>query len=292
MQAPDAPSREPTGRAPRPFSHPVASVVVPAYNEEAAIGDCLDSLLVQSLEALEIIVVDDGSTDQTAAIARSRGVEVLTVPHGGPAVAKNAGAARATGDVLVFVDADHILEPSCVERLCAPILAGVAVGTFTRDIKVANPENRWADCWTRNRGAARGEHFARALPDEWENFRAIGRRAFLDVGGYDDVGYGEDMTLAPKLGALAQVVAGAEMLHRHPDTLREVWQNARWVGRGPAVRTAHTTRRFLPSTSLKRGIRGARQLRRPCFLLFAFVYDWGVLSAYWETRLGRRVHAK
>ena len=240
------------------FPTPVATVVVPAYNEESAIADCLDSLLAQSLEALEIIVVDDGSTDRTAAIARSRGVDVMTVPHGGPAAAKNAGAARATGQVLVFVDADHILERSCIERLCAPILAGVSVGTFTRDIKVANPGNAWADCWTLNRGAAPGEHFARPLPDQWENFRAVGRRAFLDVGGYDDVGYGEDMTLAPKLGALAQVVPGAEMLHRHPDTLREVWQNARWVGRGPAVRTAHTSRRFLPRTSLRRGLRGAR----------------------------------
>jgi glycosyltransferase involved in cell wall biosynthesis len=283
---------EPDDGSRQPVRHPVASVVIPAFNEEAALPDCLDSLLAQSLEALEIIVVDDGSTDRTAAVARSRGVVVMSVPHGGPAAAKNAGAARATGDVLVFIDADHILERSCIERLVAPIVTGVSVGTFTRDIRVANPENPWADCWTANRGAKRGEHFPRLLPDQWENFRAVGRRAFLDVGGFDDVGYGEDMTLAPKLGALADVVPGAEMLHRHPDTLREVWQNARWVGRGPAVRTAHTTRRFLPQVSLKRGLRGARRLRRPRFLVFAFVYDFGVLSAYWETRLGRRFHAK
>ena len=192
----------------------------------------------------------------------------------------------------MFVDADMRLEPPCVERLCAPITAGTTIGTFSASMRVANPENAWADCWTHHRGARRGEHFGRALPDEWANFRAVSREAFLAVGGYDDVGYGEDMTLAPKLCALAIVVPDAEMWHHHPDTLREIWQNARWLGRGPAVRSGSPTRRLNPWRSLKRGLRGARRLHRPRYVVFALVYDFGVLSAYWESRLGRRFHAK
>jgi glycosyltransferase involved in cell wall biosynthesis len=269
-----------------------ASVVIPAYDEAHAIGDCLDSLRTQSIDDFEVIVVDDGSTDDTAAIARARGARVVSVAHGGPARAKNTGASVARGDVLVFVDADHSLGPRCLERLCAPILAGTSVGTFTADIMVANPGNRWARCWTFNRGARPGHHFPRELPAQWENFRAVRRVDFVRVGGYDDVGYGEDMTLAPKLGALADVVPGAEMLHRHPDTLREVWRNARWVGRGPIMATPATTRRYLPDRSLRRGLAGSRELGTLDFVVFAFVYDLGILLGYWEARLGRRKHAK
>ena len=269
-----------------------ATVVIPAYNEARAIGDCLDSLRAQTIDDFEVVVVDDGSSDATAAVARARGVRVLTVTHGGPARAKNAGAAVARGDVLVFVDADHVLAPQCLELLCAPILAGTSVGTYTADIMVANPENRWERCWTRNRGARPGHHFPRRLPPRWENFRAVRRDAFQRVGGYDDIGYGEDMTLAPKLGDLADVVPGAAMLHRHPDTLLEVWQNARWVGRGPTMATAATPRRFLPDRSLRRGLRGARELGTFDYLVFAFVYDLGIQLGYWERRLGRRAHAK
>jgi glycosyltransferase involved in cell wall biosynthesis len=269
------------------------SVVVPAFNEEAAIGACLDSLLAQTVDALEIIVVDDGSTDRTVETSLSRGVRVRSVPHAGPALAKNTGVVDAVGRAVAFVDADLILDPKCIELLCAPILAGTAVGTFTKDIVVANPDNAWADCWTRNRRAARGEHFPAGMPERWDNFRAVDRAAFRAVGGYDDVGYGEDMTLAPKLHASATAVPGALMRHRHPDSLREIWGNARWVGRGVRIRELPgVARRYSPWRSLRRGVAGARALGRPRYVLFALVYDLGVLSSYIETRLGRRLHAK
>jgi glycosyltransferase involved in cell wall biosynthesis len=272
---------------------PDVSVVVPAYNEERVIASCLDSLLAQTRDRLEIIVVDDGSTDRTAAIADSRGVRVVRVPHRGPALAKNVGAAEARGDVVVFFDADLVAEPDAIERLCGPILAGATVGTFTRDISVANPENPWADCWTLNRGATPGNHFKREPPDSWANFRAVAREPFLRVGGYDDVGYGEDMTLAPKLQTLADAVPGVRFRHHNPDSLAEVWHNSRWIGRGPALRAdPRAVRRYMPWRSLRRGVAGARKIHRLRYVVFAFVYDFGVLSSYCAARLGRRRHAK
>jgi len=272
---------------------PRVSVVVPAYNEEQVIGRCLDSLVAQTIDALEIIVVDDGSDDRTPVIAGSRGVSVLRVPHGGPALAKNLGAAEARGDVVVFVDADLVAEPNALERLTRPILAGATVGTFTRDISVANPENPWADCWTLNRGANAGEHFKTLPPPRWANFRAVAREPFLEAGGYDDVGYGEDMTLAPKLRTLADAVPGARFRHHHPDSLGEVWENARWIGRGPALRSdPRAIRQYLPWRSVRRGITGARTLHRPRYLAFALVYDLGILSSYCASRLGGRRHSK
>ncbi|HXX91236.1 MAG TPA: glycosyltransferase [Acidimicrobiales bacterium] len=280
--------------APMAMRPPLVSAIVPAYNEEAVIADCLDSLLAQSLDELEIIVADDGSTDATASVAASRGVRVLHLPHGGPARAKNAAAAAATGAVLAFIDADLSLDPKCLERLCAPVLQGTALGTFTKDISVSNPDDPWAACWTLNRRADPGQHFPPGMPDRWANFRAVSRLTFVAAGGYDDVGYGEDMTLSPKLGgALADAVPGAAMAHHHPDSLREVWGNARWVGRGVAVRQVPgVARRYAPWRSLRRGIRGARRLGLARFLLFAVVYDFGVLSAYAQARVGWGTHAK
>jgi glycosyltransferase involved in cell wall biosynthesis len=282
--------RRVSGTAPRRVR---VSAIVPAYNEEAAICDCLDSLLAQTLDELEILVIDDGSTDATAAKAESRGVRVLSIRHGGPGAAKNIGVATASGEVVAFIDADHVLERDCLELLCRPILSGASAGTYTREIAVANPENPWADCWTLNRRAARGDHFPAGMPDRWQNFRAIRRDVFLAAGGFDDVGYGEDMTLAPKLGLLADAVPGARMRHRHPDSLIEIWENARWVGRGTRIRElSNVVRRYSLPRSLRRGIRGSRVLGRPRYLLFAVVYDFGVLSSYLETRLGRSRHSK
>src|ERR1700733_12299354 len=93
---------------------PTVSVIVPARNEEACLGACLESLVAQTGVKFEIIVVDDGSTDRTREIAKSfaggRGVEPAPLPPGW--VGKNnalvAGAREARGEWLLFTDADTV----------------------------------------------------------------------------------------------------------------------------------------------------------------------------------------
>src|SRR5438128_1082894 len=85
------------------------SFIVPAYNEQALIGRTLDSLnqAARSIgEPYEIVVADDGSTDQTAEIAEARGARVVRVNVRQISAARNAGAREAQGDKLIFVDAD------------------------------------------------------------------------------------------------------------------------------------------------------------------------------------------
>ncbi|MBI2237469.1 MAG: glycosyltransferase [Actinobacteria bacterium] len=260
---------------------PLVSIVVAAYDEERLIARCVDSLLAQTHPALEVIVVDDGSTDRTAEIAEGRAVRVIRVPHRGPARARNAGAGAARGEVVVFVDADLELDEACIERLAAPILRREVVGTFTKDMWVANPEEPWAACWTINRGFPPGHAFPPRFPDTWSNFRAVRRDAFLGVGGYDDVGYGEDMSLASKLGTLAVAVPGARMWHHNPSSLPEIWANAVWIGRGVRIRELdHVWRRYAPWCSLARGVRTARRSGRPRFVPFKLFFDAGVLAGY------------
>src|SRR5436309_4347153 len=86
------------------------SVVIPAYNEESSLGACLDTLNKQTIPA-EIVVVDDGSTDRTSAIAAARGVRVLRTDHRGPAVARNRGAQATSAPILAFLDADMTFAP-------------------------------------------------------------------------------------------------------------------------------------------------------------------------------------
>ena len=101
---------------------PLVSVVVPAYNAARTLPATLDSILGQTVTDLEVIVVDDGSTDDTVAAAGSvqdPRVRVLTQPNGGASSARNAGIRAAQGSWVAFVDSDDVWLPTKLERQLA-----------------------------------------------------------------------------------------------------------------------------------------------------------------------------
>lgn len=91
------------------------SVVIPAYNAEAFLGDAIKSIHAQTLPVLEIIVVDDGSTDRTSSIAASLNTRVIRQANSGASAARNAGIRASTGQWIAFLDADDIWEPEKTE---------------------------------------------------------------------------------------------------------------------------------------------------------------------------------
>ena len=93
------------------------SVIIPAYNAEETIAETLDSVLAQSCKANEVIVIDDGSTDKTAAIAMAHPLapNVISTVNNGAASALNLGITSATGDVLAFLDADDLWSDTKIE---------------------------------------------------------------------------------------------------------------------------------------------------------------------------------
>jgi glycosyltransferase involved in cell wall biosynthesis len=94
------------------------SIIVPVYNNPQDLEDCLSALLNTSGPDSELIVVDDGSTDNTASVGERMGVKLLRLAeNSGVAAARNYGASQARGEILFFVDADVVVARGTVERI-------------------------------------------------------------------------------------------------------------------------------------------------------------------------------
>lgn len=232
------------------------SVIIPIGKNRRYLPNCLDSLKKQEGVALEIISVNDEE-------------------NLGPGVARNQGAKKAKGKILVFVDADMRFESDFVKKLIEPIEAGGVKGTFSSDEYVANWDNIWARCWNYNRGLGR-----RNIPDNLGQapvFRAILKSEFARVGGFDPVGYDDDWTLAKKLGYQAQLAKSAQYYHYNPDNIIEVFYHAKWVAKrnyklgilGGILKLISLTLPF----SLVRALSGSLKWRQPAMLVFCLVYD-------------------
>jgi glycosyltransferase involved in cell wall biosynthesis len=253
------------------------SVVVAAYDEAKHIERCLASLAQQSSLPLEVIVVDDGSRDSTASLAYKCGARVIRTQHRGPAHARNIGAEAARGNVVVFVDADMACAPGFLAAMVAPIEAGHGIGTFPKEIFLGNPESRWARAYCRIRRLGNPRLLPADFPDQWANYKALVREEFLRVGGYEDVGYGEDMTLAPKLGCLAIAAPGARCLHFNPDSPSEIFANARWIGRGYDIgEVAHPWRDNGPWRTARRCLEDLRSGAEATVIPARFIYSLGI----------------
>ena len=120
------------------MSNALVSVLIPCFNAEAYIGAALDSVLAQTYSPIEVIVVDDGSTDGSLGVLdrfRERGVEVIVQDNAGQCAAANRALAQAKGKYIKFFDADDLLHPEMIERQMRA-LAGrsdaIALGEWAR----------------------------------------------------------------------------------------------------------------------------------------------------------------
>ncbi len=130
VTASDRPVAAPIRRTHAGTAHPRVAVVVPAHNEEASLGRCLDALLNQDYPGeLEITVVDNASTDLTTEVARGRGVRVVFEPVRDYCRALIRGFGAARGDIIALTDADTIVPRDWISSLVREYKDGVvAVG--------------------------------------------------------------------------------------------------------------------------------------------------------------------
>ena len=101
---------------------PFVSIIIPMYNMEQYISKCLDSVVNQTYKSIEIIVVNDGSSDSSQQIVREYAsqhpnLKCVTIPNGGVSNARNVGLDACNGDYVQFVDADDFIDSSMIEEL-------------------------------------------------------------------------------------------------------------------------------------------------------------------------------
>ena len=265
---------------------PLVSVIVPAYDEERWIGAALESLLSQDHPHLDIIMVDDGSRDATAEIAGSLGVRVLATNHRGDGAARAAGAEAASGDVLVFCDADEIYAPDFVSTLVAPLADPSVRATFPGGLEWHNPDQGLAPGWLHVRGVPEGGVQTFRTPHAFA--RAVRRTDYVRVGGYPAVGYGSDERFGRLVGP-AVVVDEARWRFTLPTGPAEVFRKARWIGRGPLFEEDRPPLwRLMPPASWLRAARlaGGGRMRAAAVRV---IYDAGLLVGLAERRLRPRV---
>ena len=219
---------------------PDVSVIIPAYNEAAGIAATVRSMAASRYRGrLEIIVVDDGSTDDTAAIARGLGIPdvyVITQPNTGKPGALNRGIAEARSEILVLVDGDTVFEPGTIERLVAP-LSDPEIGAVSGNTKVGN-RGGFIGGW-QHLEYVMGFNLDRRMydmlgimPTVPGAIGAFRRQALRQIGGvsHDTLAEDTDLTMALcrtswRIVYAADAIAWTEA----PASLRQLWQQRyRW----------------------------------------------------------------
>ncbi|MFS8136843.1 MAG: glycosyltransferase [Thermomonas sp.] len=174
------------------------SIIIPAHDEAALIGATLAALrtAVGTLQLeYEILVVDDASTDGTAAIATAHGARALRVAHRQIAATRNAGAAATVGDRLLFVDADTLVDATLLAAAMAAMDRGV-IGGGCR-VRLAGQVR-----WRERVFTAALMHVFRWVKIAPGCFLFCTRAAFDAVGGFDQRWYaGEDVAMSRALAA-------------------------------------------------------------------------------------------
>ena len=114
------------------------SVIVPIHNAARTLDKCVHSIVSQRYKNREIILVDDGSTDQSARLCHvfcqeNKEIGVIHTPHGGASAARNRGLEHSSGDFVMFVDADDTLEPDAIQNLVDAVLGmNMVIGSFNK----------------------------------------------------------------------------------------------------------------------------------------------------------------
>lgn len=180
---------------------PTVSVVIPAHNAADCLGQAIDSVLAQTYADLEIVVVDDGSTDETVCVAESYGQPVLCLrqQRHGVATARNRGIRASSGRYVAFLDADDLWRPEKLEVQLPYLELDPATGLVCSDWALERGGvSVTSSAFSKRAAVASGYLFRRVVRDSFLlTSTVIVRRSCLDEAGYFDESFptSEDMDL-------------------------------------------------------------------------------------------------
>ena len=201
------------------------SVVIPAYNAQDTIAQAVSHSLAQAKGPMEVevVVVDDGSTDDTAEVAESVGARVIRQKNLGPASSRNKGWESTSGNLICFTDADCIPSPGWLENLLdgfTDLQAGAVAGSY----EVANTSS-WLARWVHQEIMERHKRMPPFIRAFGSYNVAIPRHVLQATGGFDPVyrrASGEDNDLSYRIikkGWRIALRPQAKVAHYHPEKL-------------------------------------------------------------------------
>ncbi len=261
----------------------LVSVIVPAKDAASTLPECIDAIRQQQgLEFgkdYELIVVDDGSTDQTAEVARQAGARVISQPNAGPAAARNSGVRSAQGEIVVFTDADCMPAPHWLAEMIRPFqdehVVGVKGAYLTR-------EHSLVARFVQLEYESKYDRMRRQKQIDFiDTYAAAYRRqTFLNNNGFDEIFRRpsvEDQEFSFRLATKGYKLVfqpGAQVYHHHDLNVKEYFERKFGIGYWKAVmlnwlpEKAFSDSHTLPS-------------QRWQILLMGLVLPFALLSLFW-----------
>ncbi|MET1064294.1 MAG: glycosyltransferase family 2 protein [Arthrobacter sp.] len=221
---------------------PAVSIIVPAYNEATVIENCVRSIQLTRYDRYEVILVDDGSVDNTAELMRALAagdprIKVLTQPNAGKGAALNHGIRNSTGEVLMFVDADGIFSRHTVEKMLQGFedeRTGAVCGD-DRPVNLNRVQTRML-AFISHIGTGmvrRALTVIGCLPIVSGNIGAFPRRVLEEIGVFREDTVGEDLELTWRVhqaGYRVVFAPRALVYAESPSTIAALWrQRVRWA---------------------------------------------------------------
>lgn len=219
----------------------MVSVIIPAYNEGVVLHNCVESVMRSHYPRIEVIIVNDGSTDDTAEVMaaiveRHPSVRAIHQENAGKGAALNRGIAEARGDALLFVDADGLFTARTIDWLLVG-LSAPGVGAVCGDDRPANPDRPLTQMLSVMSHVGTGLvrralSLLHCLPIVSGNIGAFRASLVRELGGFREDTIGEDLELTWRVYAAGYRVVfqpRAIVYAESPSTLRGLWrQRVRW----------------------------------------------------------------
>jgi glycosyltransferase involved in cell wall biosynthesis len=172
-------------------AHPIVSIVTPAYNSAAFIGETVESVLRQTWPAFELLIIDDGSTDHTMDVARAAAggdarVKSFSSPHAGPAVARNVGLQHASGEFFALLDSDDVWDPRYLSEQLALLQRQPEISIVSANVVSRGGPLDGTPFWPITSGTHELRTHEPIAQENSVSVFAVFRRAVVErVGGFD-----------------------------------------------------------------------------------------------------------
>lgn len=267
----------------KPF---LISVIVPVYNGEKFLPKCLDAIFASDYSSFEVIVVDDGSTDASAKISREKGACVIPSERkqSGPAAARNLAAAKAKGDILLFIDADVVVKTETLSKIAARFRCEPEFAALFGSYDDAPGEENFLSQYRNLQHHFVHQNSNSQASTFWAGLGAIRREVFLSVGGFDCEKFQkpsiEDIELGARLRANGhRILLAREIQAKHLKkwTARSILQTDIFCRAVPWSKLILTSQGLINDMNLKTSDRMSAALVGFSILLLPFILREPVL---------------